>query len=664
MLKFPDFQLDDIPRLALLDGAICGWEQGLGKSIAAIALALIKRPRRVLLIAPDDLHLQHKESAMNFFGVHLTTIEKIEQLTAYGLHRPAAPDAPTRFFITSFHALGFNHADEWRPNVGDDGLAKTHDARRKARLCDLEQIVPAWVLARMKGDDCLDAHEWFRGIGEERTYPNGHTIRCVWRPTMARVLATYDCFDMVEVDEGTMMQADDAHIATGVRILNPRWRYVFTGTPIKNRVESLFWLLKWVAGNQPGPTARFPYAGTAEAREEFANHYLQHDEFLTREEEAERAHFAKHGKSRSIKIEKRTARLCNVHRFWKIIAPLILRRRKDDCGLPIVKKIVKPIHIQPGRTQQQVYAFHLANPPLAARSTPHKPVERRVQIGMQLTVLRQVTLCPHAPDLEHTVTSNTRFTAGAVQGPKKSWTDMNPKMAAILAQLAEVITQGEQVIIGSPFAPFNAALHQRLVEAGVSSLLLDGGVSGKRRGQLAARYKQGEFSTIVAGLKAMGKGHSFECAKYLFLPSLSWALDENEQFIHRVWRLNSREDVTIFPFVMQNTIDELMAQDFGDKLDSAQLGLDGCLIEQQVEPMNVTQLLEKAVRNFDPHAATIDEADMEREWSESLRDRLQAAEASFRAHHLRARPPVPKTADEPSPLARALAMQRKLRMAA
>ena len=70
----------------------------------------------------------------------------------------------------------------------------------------------------------------------------------------------------------------------------------------------------------------------------------------------------------------------------------------------------------------------------------------------------------------------------------------------------------------------------------------------------------------------MGKGHSFECAKYLFLPSLSFALDENEQFIHRVWRLNSREDVTIFPFVMTNTIDELMAADFSDKLDSAQLG--------------------------------------------------------------------------------------------
>jgi hypothetical protein len=371
-----------------------------------------------------------------------------------------------------------------------------------------------------------------------------------------------------------------------------------------------------------------PYAGTADAREQFAIHYLQHDQFLTREEEAARAHFQATGKKRSYRIVKRTARLCNVHRFWKITAPLVLRRRKDDCGLPIVKKIVKPIYIQPGRTQQQVYAFHLAHPPLAARATPNKPVDRRVQVGMQINVLRQVALCPHSEALAQTVTHNSRF-QGAL-GPKRSWTDMNPKMGAILAQLAKILEEGEQAIIGSPFADFNAALHKRLIEAGVSSILLDGSVSAKRRGVLAARFKRKEFSATVAGLKAMGKGHSFECAKYLFLPSLSFALDENEQFIHRVWRLNSREDVTIFPFVMTNTIDELMAADFSDKLDSAQLGLDGCLIEQQVEPINLTQLLEKAVKNFNPNASTIDEADMEREWKDSLRHTLGLAEARFR----------------------------------
>ena len=660
MLKFPDFQLEDLPRLAILDGAICGWEQGLGKSIAAIALALIKRARRILLLAPDDLHQQHKESAAKFFHVHLTTLERIEQLGPMGLYRPHPDAAPPRFFITSFHNLGYNNADEWPAEMQEDGLARTRDARMRARLYDLEQLVPAHVAARLRGEKHLDANEWFKGIGAERTYDSGLTIRCVWKPTLARMLAQHDCFDMVLVDEGTIMQADDSHLGNGVRMLNPRYRYVFTGTPIKNRVDSAFWLMKWVCGNQPGPTARFPYEGSAEAREQFANHYLQHDEFLTREEEAERAHYFKHGKSRSIKIEKRTARLCNVHRFWKITAPIILRRRKDDCGLPIVQKIVQPICIPPGRTQQEVYRFHLENPPLAARATPTKPVERRVQIGMQLTTLRTVALCPHAPTLAQTVTSNSRF-APSTNLPKKSWTDLNPKMAAICAKAAEVIAQGEQVIIGSPFEPFNSALHARLAEAGVSSVLLDGSVSAKRRGAMAARYKEGEYAVIVAGLKAMGKGHSFECAKHLFLPSKSWALDENEQFIHRVWRLNSREDVTIYTFTTRNTIDELMDADFGAKLDSAQLGLDGQLIEQVVEEVDLAKLLEKAVRNFDPTAPTIDERDMEREWEDSLKHRLAASEAAFRLHHRHKAGAQFSVVEPPSPLTLALAARKRAR---
>ena len=148
--------------------------------------------------------------------------------------------------------------------------------------------------------------------------------------------------------------------------------------------------------------------------------------------------------------------------------------------------------------------------------------------------------------------------------------------AAICAQVAEVI-------IGSPFEPFNSALHTRLADAGVSSVLLDGSVSAKRRGVLAAHWEAGAYAVIVAGLKAMGKMHSFECAKHLFLPSKSWALDENEPFIHRVWRLNSPEDVTIYTVTTRNTIAELMDADFGAKLASAQLGLDGQLIEQLVE---------------------------------------------------------------------------------
>lgn len=663
-LKFPEFQINDLASIALLDGAILAWEQGLGKSLAAIALPLIKRCRRVLIVAPDDLHRQHKESALSFFQMPLTSLDRVEQIGALGLNRPHADDLPPRFFITSYHALGYNHADEWPPTVDDDAIARTSDARGKARLADLGQLQTEYARARLGGRQAIDGFEWFKNIGHEKTFETRNadggtrsiTIRCVWKPTLARVLAHLDCFDCVIVDEATIIQANEAHLALGVRLLQPKVRYLMSGTPIKNRLESLFWLMHWACGSPSVPTPRFPYEGNSEAREQFANQHLQHDRFLTREEEAEAAWRATHGKSRTFRMEKRTARICNIQRLWKITAPIILRRRKDECGLPIVEKIVKPLWVRPGTMQQKVYAFHLAHPPLAARATPTKAVDRRVQIGMQLGTLRLAALCPHAPSLDDTVTHNSRFKG--VVGPKKSFTDLNPKSAGVLGLIADLIAEGEQVIVGSPFDDFNQSLHRRLQLAGVSSVLLNGGVSPTRRGQHAALFKRQEFSVVVAGLKAMGKGHSFECARHLILPAMSYALDENEQFIHRVWRLTSRSAVSIWQFIMANTIDEVLLQGFSDKLDSAQLALDGQLVEATVETVDVAEVLARAVRNFDPLAETVDEHEMEAQWRDSLCTRLTAAEHAFRARHGKTRATL-EVLDEPSPLSLALATLRR-----
>src|SRR5205085_10439888 len=130
------------------------------------------------------------------------------------------------------------------------------------------------------------------------------------------------------------------------------------------------------------------------------------------------------------------------------------------------------------------------------------------------------------------------------------------------------------------------------------------------------------------------------------------------QFIHRVWRISSTADVFIYQFILQNSIDALLLTDFGDKLDSAQLGLDGCLIEQHVQEVDLAQLLAKAVRNFDPAATTISERDIEREWHPTLRDRLADSEARFRARRGSTRMAQNST-QQPSPLAQALAAKKE-----
>jgi len=87
------------------------------------------------------------------------------------------------------------------------------------------------------------------------------------------------------------------------------------------------------------------------------------------------------------------------------------------------------------------------------------------------------------------------------------------------------------------------------------------------------------------------------------------------------------------------------------------------------DEQELAELLEMAVRNFDPLAPTIDERDMEREWEECLRDRLTAAEAAFRLRRRQcdrtADTPPLALREPPGELARAwAARKRQLRVAA
>jgi hypothetical protein len=64
---------------------------------------------------------------------------------------------------------------------------------------------------------------------------------------------------------------------------------------------------------------------------------------------------------------------------------------------------------------------------------------------------------------------------------------------------------------------------------------------------------------------------------------------------------------------------------------------------------------------FDPTARTIDERDMEREWEDSLKHRLTAAEAAFRLHHRHKAGAQFSVVEPPSPLTLALAARKRAR---
>ena len=595
-LKFKQFQKEDLARSAMKNGAIIAWEQGLGKSFAAFAWPIIKGARRVLIVAPEGLHRQLRQTGWEFFNQHPPTISNEQDIRTYGLHKPPVGDE-IEFFLISYQQLGMNGADEWLPNMTKEGeLLIPKDLKNSRRK----------LLGRAKYD-----HSYFAGTGEIR---NG--ITCLVKPCFARVFNELETFDCVVVDEGTKLQATNSCISQGVRMLDPDYRLLLTGTPIKNRLETLFWLAWWAAGGKSEPHARWPFKATSEAREDFANAFLIRDRFVTREEEDQ--HKARAENRRPRKFEKRTARICNIHRLWKLISPIILRRRKVDCGEEIQPKIMHHITVPFGHAQRLVYAHHLDNPPAAPN--------RRVQIAMQLDLLRQAALCPESIGVNNKNAD-----------PKRSWTNFTPKLSATIELIQKHLDRGEQVMVGSPFRAFSNELHNLLTAAGVSSILLDGTKSPATRAKQAEDFKQFKHSVLVAGIKAMGEGYDFPQCPNLILPSLSWAFDENDQFIQRVWRMTSPAPVNIYAITTEHSIDMRVSELFKEKGDSAALALDGRLFDEDHKEVDLEELLAETIKALKTGSADVtQEQTLLDGYDQSTKQRLGISEQRFREWH----PPI------------------------
>ena len=438
------------------------------------------------------------------------------------------------------------------------------------------------------------------GIGTTREYPSVSSvpsvpsvssIKCVFAPTLSTLLA--DCFDCVVADEAVRLKSGITYIASGVLGLRPRYRLALTGTPIKNRLPDIFFLASWVCGSSAAATARWPYGNTTSARSSFANNHLCMEENLTKEAKSRLA-------GNFQRYVKQTNKITNVHLLWKLLGPVVARRRKDQIGNDIVGKVIHPIRVQPGTAQQSVYKWHLDNPPECASEL--------ASMGAQLQCLRQAALCPWSSSLSRPGLTGARSS--------QPW---SPKLLAILHLAADLMACGEQLVVFSPFQEFSATLKSALTAAAVPSLLLDGRTKNTKRGPLAAEFKAGKFPVLIAGIDAMGEGHSFECASHLVIPSLSWAYDSNRQCMDRVHRLTSRKDVTIYLMITQNSIDERLAAIFQEKGDASDLALDGRLFDEDKKEVSLADLIRSAAVDFDPTATTIPESAVMAEWGHSRR---------------------------------------------
>ena len=328
---------------------------------------------------------------------------------------------------------------------------------------------------------------------------------------------------------------------------------------------------------------------------------------LTKEEAAQST-----GRCGSHRYVKFTPQICNVHRAWKLLAPVILRRRKDDCGEDIVKKVRLVVRVPMGLSQAAAYQFHLKAKYLDKNGMP--------AIGAKLQALRVAAANPASELLirpEHDVTPGA---------PRSPYTYI-PKVASALELIRQALERREQVMLGNAFQNGLDVFSARLNEAGVKHLVLDGRISQRRRGELARLFKRGcpravdeglidrtsDYPVLLAGQECMAELHSFNYCNNVILTAYSWAFDKFEQFINRAHRLNSPWQVNVWSVICDGSIDRRLEGGIHEKKDAAELVLDGHLLGEHSTEVNLFELLDIARREF-KSVKTSDEDELEQSW--------------------------------------------------
>jgi hypothetical protein len=644
--RFKQFQREDVARGAIHPGCIFGLDPGLGKTICGIALALLKVghdalvPKKpCLIVAPGNLHAQMLDAYAKL-NIPVTPLDCQETYRTFWPLKPG-------FYLTSFMQLARNKVLKL-PEVNHEttladlaevmvdlgiNLADAQKMHKEQTVKKADRLTLMQCIVELCRATIIKIGE---GVGEE---VNG--VRCVYSPSLAEL--TRGVFECVVIDEGTKIKGEDSQIGVGCRLMDPPFRFVLTGTPIKNRLKDLFWLMWWACSGKVEATPRFPYGGTAEEQDRYEATFAVCERNLTKERAMNGGRLKeqptvtrRRGKWRG--RGKVTPEVCNIHLCWKLNAPNLLRRRMEDIGQDVVRRITKPIWCPMGEQQAEVYGYHLT-----ARYEDENGNDSPLA---KLTALRSAAAAPHSDLLLNK--------SGHHETPYRSKTEYIPKVAAALEVIRQILESREQVVVFSALQEPNQALSRRLKAAAIPHQILDGSMTQGKRGKHALDFKRGWPDgppIALAGMSSMAEGNDWPLCRNAIIIAYDWAYDLYAQAIKRIHRLNSEKEVTIWTILCKGTIDRKLEALKDEKGDAAELVLDGKLLGEDVSQVNLRELLQVAYDEFDPKAI-YPESELEKQWPE-LREKLRAAYNGWRV----APSEPPKIIEFPKPVAAQIYIQ-------
>ncbi len=308
--------------------------------------------------------------------------------------------------------------------------------------------------------------------------------------------------DLIILDEAQRIKNWRTKIASTIKLINSRYAFILTGTPMENRLEDLYSLLQVVDPNILGPLWRY-----------MIDYHITDD-------------------------RDKVLGYRNLSKLRQTIAPVLLRRERSLVRDQLPDRTQIRLDVPLTDVQRELHNTAMSAAAALADIAKRRPLTPS-ESNRLMASLQQARMACDA--------------AGLVDKESIG----SPKLDEVSSLLEDIcIENGQKVVIFSQWERMTAMTETVVKKLNLGCVRLHGGVPTAKRGDLIERFSEDDAVSVFISTDAGSTGLNLQCATVLINLDVPWNPAVLEQRNARIHRLGQKEKVQIILMVSEDSYEE------------------------------------------------------------------------------------------------------------
>ena len=307
-------------------------------------------------------------------------------------------------------------------------------------------------------------------------------------------------FKVMIIDEAQNIKNPTAMLTKAVKSINSEIKLALTGTPIENSILELWSIFDYI---MPGFLA---------SKNKFSEKYKIDQDF---------------DDDTNLTLNK----------LRNQVKPFILRRKKNEVLKDLPDKLENNIYIDLSDEEKKIYAALVKETKEEMEELVSDGFSKnKIEILTLLTRLRQVCIDPKIIFDNYNKTSS--------------------KIEHLIDVVKAAVSNGHKILLFTSFKTALNIVKDNLTKEGITSYVIDGSVSSKKRQELVDKFNTDDTNIFLIMLKSGGTGLNLTSADIVIHLDLWWNPQAENQATDRAHRIGQKNTVEVIKLITKGTIEE------------------------------------------------------------------------------------------------------------